>query len=75
MFGRNPFANPYLSIFVGAAVVMQIGAMYVPFMQELLHLVPLNLTEWAWVLGVSFSIVAAEELRKLVYRKSRLAAA
>ena len=71
VFGRNPFANPYLSIFVGAAVVMQIGAMYVPFMQELLHLVPLNLTEWAWVLGVSFSIVAAEELRKLVHRKSR----
>ena len=73
LFQINPFSNMYL---VGATLLvigLQMLAVYHPFMQEYLKTVPLTAQEWAIIIPIGSSIIFAEELRKLYYRR-RLAA-
>lgn len=68
LFKMSPFSNLYL---VGATVVvvlLQCAALYVPFMQKMLHTVPLSFREWGIIISVSFLIIITEEIRKLIYK-------
>jgi Ca2+-transporting ATPase len=70
VFKMSPFGNKYL---VGATLIviaLQIAAIYAPFMQKLLHTVPLNLSDWLAILAVGASIIIFEEIRKFFYRRS-----
>lgn len=70
IFSSRFFANPYL---IGATVVvalLQIAAVYVPFMQTLLHTTSLSFNDILLVIGVSLTIIVVEELRKYIYRTS-----
>lgn len=71
IFGENPFRNAYLVGFVGVAAVLQVAALYTPFMRDILRLVPLTLGEWGFAFGVATSIVPVEELRKLFFYPRR----
>jgi len=65
----NPFSNKYL---IGATVVvflLQIMAVYNPFLQKLLHTTPLTLNEWLMILPVAASVIVLEEVRKFLYRR------
>jgi len=69
IFSMNWFSNKYL---VGATlivIVLQVVAIYAPFMQKFLRTVPLELSEWLLIIPIAASIVVAEELRKLFYRR------
>ncbi|RCK81352.1 MAG: Lead, cadmium, zinc and mercury transporting ATPase [Candidatus Ozemobacter sibiricus] len=61
-------SNPTLLGAVGLAALLQIGAMYLPFMQTLLGTVSLSASQLAIVLGLSLTVVPAVELGKLVRR-------
>lgn len=64
----NPFGNPYL---IGATLIvitLQVLALNVSFLQDLLHTMPLSGEEWLTCTLVAFSVVVAEELRKIVHR-------
>lgn len=68
LFSMNPFSNKFL---VGATVIvisLQLLAVYNPFMQNVLHTVPLSVSEWLLILPVAASIVVAEEVRKFLQR-------
>lgn len=68
LFKTNPFSNLYL---IGATVIvilLQLMAVYAPFMQQLLKTVPLSAYEWSLIAIVATLIVAAEEIRKAVAR-------
>ncbi|MBI4088331.1 HAD-IC family P-type ATPase [Candidatus Kaiserbacteria bacterium] len=68
LFRMNPFSNPYL---VGATAIvfgLQLCALYLPPLQQLLHTSPLTLSEWGIIVAAALSIVAAEEGRKALYR-------
>ena len=68
IFRTNPFSNMYL---VGATFIvigLQIMAVYAPFMHTILRTVPLSWYDWVLAVAVAFSIVVAEEIRKLMRR-------
>jgi len=70
IFSMNWFSNKYL---VGATltiIALQISAIYAPVMQKLLRTVPLELSDWLLIIPVAASIIVAEELRKLFYRRN-----
>lgn len=69
-FSMSPFANPYLLAATGIILILQLCAVYLPPFQMLLHTVPLSLGEWIAIAFVASSIVLAEEIRKLFYRRS-----
>jgi P-type Ca2+ transporter type 2C len=68
IFQMNPFSNKFLIAATGLVVVLQLVAVYNPLFQRLLHTAPLTLTDWMVILPVAFSIIAVEEVRKLLSR-------
>jgi len=69
IFQKNPFSNKFL---VGATliiIILQLLAVYTPFMQKILRTVPLSLREWLIIIVVALSIVLFEEIRKFFYRR------
>jgi len=69
IFQMNPFSNKFLVASLIIVIVLQIAALYTPFMQKILHTVPLNFSEWLIIIVISLSIIIVEETRKLIYRK------
>ncbi|MDP1784530.1 MAG: HAD-IC family P-type ATPase, partial [Sulfuricurvum sp.] len=58
------FSNPWL---IGAWILMlavQVAAVYVPFLQEVLHTVPLRLEDWILIFEVAVPLFIAVELFK-----------
>lgn len=68
IFQMNPFSNKWLVGAIIIVVLLQLLAVYHPIMQKILHTVPLELSDWLIAIGISFSIIIVEELRKLMYR-------
>jgi Ca2+-transporting ATPase len=69
IFKMNPFSNKFL---VGATVIvifLQFVALYTPFLQKILHVTSLSLSEWLMIIPIAFSIVLVEEIRKFFYRR------
>ncbi len=69
IFRMNPFANKFL---VGATIIvvfLQFAALYAAPLQKILHTVPLAWSDWLLIVPVAFSIVIAEEGRKLLHRR------
>jgi Ca2+-transporting ATPase len=65
------FSNKSLNIAMIITVLLHCAALYAPFMQRILHTVPLSFTDWISVAFVALSVIAAEEIRKLVVRRKR----
>lgn len=70
VFRSNPFSNKFL---IGATLIvvsLQLLAVYNPFMQKLLHTVPLAAVDWLIIIPLAASIIIIEEIRKFFYRKN-----
>jgi len=63
------FTNPYLIIFTTITIVLQLLAIYTPFLNKILHTAPLSLYELFIVIVISSSIIWVEEIRKLFHRR------
>ncbi|MBI4127645.1 MAG: cation transporting ATPase C-terminal domain-containing protein, partial [Parcubacteria group bacterium] len=70
IFRMNPFSNLYLVGATTIVIVLQLLALYTPFMQGLLHTVPIGAVDWAIIITVASSVVVVEEVRKFFYRKT-----
>lgn len=68
LFQMGFFKNPYLLIAIVASILLQIGAIYAPFMQNALGTAPLALRDWGMIFLVSSSILVVDEIRKFVQR-------
>ena len=68
LFRQNPFSNLYLVGALGVVVALQLAALYMPFLQTILHTVPLTLSDWLICLCIASSVIVVEELRKLFTR-------
>lgn len=69
MAQMSPSSNPFL---VGATIIiilLQLLAVYNPFMQQILRTTSISLQEWLLIIPIAFSIVIAEEVRKFIYRR------
>lgn len=71
IFQMNPFSNPLL---IGATIIvilLQVLALYHPFMQSILRTSPIDAREWIPILLVGSSVIAVEEIRKFFYRRTK----
>ena len=60
----NPFSNLYLIGFIIFSFFMLLIAIYIPFFQNLLKTVPLNLFDWLLLLGLGVSNLILIEITK-----------
>lgn len=67
-FRTDFFSNTYLMGATAVVVSLQMLAVYTPFLQGILHTVPLTLSEWLMIIAVATSIIWVEEIRKFFYR-------
>jgi Ca2+-transporting ATPase len=64
LFSRRLIANKFILLAIGACLLLQIVILYVPIMSDLFHTTPLGALDWAIIVGVSVSIIFAEEILK-----------
>lgn len=68
-FKMGFFKNPYLLAAIFASIVLQIGAVYVPFLQRALGTALLSIRDWGLIILVTSSIFFVDEIRKYIQRR------
>jgi len=66
---HNPLRNRILLFGTLAAQLIHIGAMYTPWLNEVLRIQPVSLQHWLQLLGLALSVLVVMELHKLLRRK------
>ncbi|PLX25796.1 MAG: ATPase [Ignavibacteria bacterium] len=69
IFEIGPFANKPLLIVMFVSLTLQVMAIHLPGLNDLLRVSPLSLQEWIICIGTSMSIVLLIELRKFLARR------
>lgn len=64
VFHQSPLTNPLLVVGTIAAQLVHIGAMYTPWLNDVLHLRPVSLESWLQLLGLAALVLIAMELHK-----------
>ncbi len=67
VFRMDFFSNIFLVGATGMVILLQLLAVYAPFMQKILRTVPLDFSDWLLIVPMAFSIVIVEEIRKIYY--------
>lgn len=68
-FTHNPMRNPLLLIGTITAQLVHIGAMYTPWLNEVLGIEPLFLDYWLYLLGCALTVLVTMEIHKMIYRR------
>jgi Ca2+-transporting ATPase len=58
------FSNPWVLIAWTGTILLQLCALYVPFLQKALHTSPIGWADWALIFGLAIPILAVSELHK-----------
>ena len=69
-FTARLFTNGWLGAAVLVCILLQVAAVYVPFLQAVLHTVPLTAADWAVIVACSLAPVGIVELVKVVQRSN-----
>ena len=69
-FDARLFTNGWLWGAVLLCIVLQLAAVYVPFLRTILHTVPLRARDWGVVVGCALLPLLVVELVKLIQRRS-----
>ncbi len=62
----SPLHNPILLGVMLLAILLQLGAVTLPFMNMLMNTVPLNMQDWIYLLGGTFTIIIFIEIEKFI---------
>jgi Ca2+-transporting ATPase len=65
-FRHNPLRNPLLLFGTAAAQLVHIGAMYTPWLSEVLRIQPISPQHWLELLLLALSVLLIMELHKLL---------
>jgi Ca2+-transporting ATPase len=65
IFRRSPLLNPFLLVATVAALAVHVAALYLPWMQFILRVEPIEAEAWIRIVAVASSIIVAVELHKL----------
>jgi P-type Ca2+ transporter type 2C len=74
IFRLNPFSNKFLILSTVTVIFLQIAAVYTPFLQNILQLVPLSPIDWFIITAVASTTLLTDETWKLIYRRLSLPA-
>ena len=66
VFRHNPLRNPILLIGTAVAQLVHIGAMYTPWISDVLQLQPVSPQHWLELLGLALTVLLVMELYKFV---------
>lgn len=69
VFKHNPLSNPILLVGTFTAQIVHIGAMYTPWLNEVLGVQPVSFDQWIELLSIAFTVMVAMELHKLFRKK------
>jgi P-type Ca2+ transporter type 2C len=76
IFTSHPFQNKYLNVAVLFGICLQLAAIYVPFLNNALHTVPLTWNEWQIILIFLVVVILTIEITKALFilynKKTRL---
>jgi len=67
-FRHNPLRNPILLIGTAVSQLVHIGAMYTPWISDVLHIQPVTPQLWLELLGIALSVLIVMELHKAFRR-------
>jgi Ca2+-transporting ATPase len=67
-FRLNPLRNPLLLFGTAAAQLVHIGAMYTPWISDVLHIQPVSRQYWPELLGLALILLVVMELHKAFRR-------
>ena len=70
VFRHNPLRNPILLFGTATAQLVHIGAMYTPWVSDVLRIQPVSLHHWLQLLGLALTVLLAMELHKAYRRHS-----
>lgn len=73
VFRHNPLANPVLLAGTLIAQLVHIGAMYTPWISDVLHIQPVSLQHWAQLLVLALSVLLVMELHKALRNRFGMA--
>ncbi|MDD5171982.1 MAG: cation-translocating P-type ATPase [Candidatus ainarchaeum sp.] len=68
---KELFANKWLVYTTILTLGMQLAILYTPLLNELFHVKPLGLTEWALAIGLALFVFAYMEIRKWMKNRKR----
>ena len=68
-FLHNPLRNPLLLFGTALAQLIHIGAMYTPWLGDVLGAQPVSFKNWLILLGLALSVLVVMELHKLIRKK------
>ena len=68
VFRQNPLGNPILLIGTAVAQLVHIGAMYTPWISDVLHIQPVSPQHWLELLGLALTVLIVMELHKAFRR-------
>ncbi len=68
VFRHNPLRNPILLIGTAIAQLVHIGAMYTPWISDVLRIQPVSPQHWLELLGFALTVLVAMELHKVIRR-------
>lgn len=69
VFRHNLLRNPILLIGTAVAQLVHIGAMYTPWISDVLHIQPVSPQHWLELLGIALTVLIAMELHKAIRRR------
>jgi magnesium-transporting ATPase (P-type) len=68
-FSHNPIRNPLLLFGTAIAQLVHIGAMYVPGLQDVLHIQPVTISIWLEMLTVALTMLFVIEIHKMILKR------
>jgi magnesium-transporting ATPase (P-type) len=68
-FKHNPLRNPILLFGTAAAQLVHIGAMYTPWLNDVLGIQPVSPQHWVELAGLALTVLVVMELHKAVRRR------
>jgi magnesium-transporting ATPase (P-type) len=68
VFRHNPLRNPILLVGTAAAQLLHIGAMYTPWISDVLDIQPVSPEHWLELLGLAFTVLIVMEVHKAIRR-------
>jgi magnesium-transporting ATPase (P-type) len=69
VFRHSPMRNPLLLFGTLSAQLIHIGAMYTPWIRDVLHIQPVSLNHWLELLSLALSVLIVMELHKAIKSK------
>lgn len=70
IFKQYFFGNKLLLFGMLAAQGVHIGAMYTPWLQDLLQISPVSFMQWSSLLGIAVTLIVIDEIHKLIHNRT-----